>query len=288
MIQTHYNKLPFSDVEMKCFCRRWFTTSYSPGFKWFGSLTNLSTRRPSPKANLKAALEHDGSLCDARSAVVENQPVDDMEPCPHNGSYICSSHMYTHVGTVPRSEKQKKTFRGLKEKKKKGEEEEGASGGKGQWKEEDHVRESPLLSALASLSQSSLDRPLPTTPTPSSDSPLTSAPESCFSDPIRSKDDPDRSVRSPSNMATNDPKAVSVQDVYVPMDRIVEAAHSHMNDQTERLHDHTGSQETTRTVNCSQEVATVDRWEGLKVMIPKIFCCCSESKVLSYSNLPLK
>lgn len=224
-----------------------FTASYSPGFKWFGSLTNLSTRRPSQKANLRAAPEHDGGLCDARSAVGENQSVDDMESCSHNGSYVCSSHMYTHVGTVPRSEKQKKSFRGQKEKKKKWEEEEGASAGKGQWREEDHVRESPLLSALATLSQSSLDRPLP------------SAPESCFRDslrdPIRSKDDADGSVRNPANMAADGPKAVSVQDVYVPMDRIVEAAHS----QTGRSQDHTGTQETTRTVNSSQEVVTVHR-----------------------------
>lgn len=202
------------------------------------------------------------------------QSVDDLESCPQSSSYVCSSHMYTHVGTVPRNEKQKKSFKGQKEKKKKEEEEEGVSGGQSQWKAGEHVRESPLLSALASLSLTSLDQPvpastpagpLPTTPKPSRNSPLTSASKSCrddpLGDPIRSKDalEAERSVRKPPNMATNGPKVVSPQDVYVPMDRIVKAARSHVDKQTERQRGGTDTQETTRTVNNSQEVATADR-----------------------------
>lgn len=205
-----------------------------------------------------------------------------MEPCLHSPSYARSSEMYTHVGTVPRSQKQKKSFKGLKEKKKKKEEEEedeeeGVGGVQGQWKAGEHVRDSPLLGALSSLSLTSLDRPLPVsalarplpaTPTPSRASPLTSAPESCFSDPIKSPEafsrrndalETDRPVREPSNMATSGPKVVSSQDVYVPMDPIAEAARSHVDDQTERRRGVTSKQETTQTVNGWQEVDSVDR-----------------------------
>lgn len=250
-----------------------FNTSYSPGLKWFGSLTNLSTRRPSEKANVKAAPEHDGILGAAKSAA-RGQSVDDMEPCLHSPSYAHSSEMYTHVGTVPRSQKQKKSCKGLKEKKKKKEEEvvgeDGVSGGKSQWKAGEHVQHSPLLSALSSLSLTSLDRPLPVsalarplpaTPVPSWASPLTSAPDPSMETLksrealSRSKDalETDKSVREPLNMATNGPKVASPQDLYVPMDPIAEAAHSH---QTERQ---TSKQGTTKTVNSLQEVANINR-----------------------------
>lgn len=282
-LQHIITKLPISDIEKKCFCPRWFTASYSPGFKWFGSLTNLSTSRSSQKGKLKAAPEHDGSLADARSAAVESQSVDDMESCSHSSSYVCSSHMYTHVGTVPRSEKLKKSFRG--QKKKKGEEEEGVSGGQSQRKEEDHVRESPLLSALASLSQTSLDRPQPTTPKPSRDSPLTSAPESGFRDALRdrSKDDTDSSVRNRSNMATNGPKVAPVQDVYVPMDRIVKVGHSQVDEQV-GLQEDTGTQETSRTVNRSQEVVNGVRWECLTLWWSQKYSVCLSNITHIVSN----
>ncbi|XP_068558873.1 SH2 domain-containing protein 3C-like [Cebidichthys violaceus] len=230
-------------------------------FKWFGSLTNLSTRRPSEKTNIKAALEHDGSLAGAKSPAGE-QSVDDMDACLRSPGYACSSQMYTHVGTVPRSLSQKKNCRGLKEKKKKKKKEEEQS----QWKEGEHVQDSPLLSALSSLSVTRLDRtlpgpaparPLPTTPTPSRASPLTSAHESRFNDPSA---DPFKSQsvsrsrdaleREPSNMATNGTKGASSQDVYVPMDPIAEAARSQ-------------TQETTKAVSGSQEVERVDSQQDL-------------------------
>ncbi|XP_035514194.1 SH2 domain containing 3Cb [Morone saxatilis] len=255
-------------------------------FKWFGSLTNLSSRRPTEKANIKAVSEHDGILGGAKSAV-GGQSVDDMEPCLHSPSYAHSSEMYTHVGTVPRSQKQKKSCKGMKEKEKKkkkeGEEEgdkEAVSGGQIQWKAGEHVRDSPLLSALSSLSLTSLDRPLPVsplarplpaTPTPSRASPLTSAPESFVSDPSvdpiksqeafsRSKDalKADRPITEPSNMATNGPKMASLQDVYVPMDPIGEAAHSHVDEQKDRQRGVISKQETKRTVNGLQEMQSAD------------------------------
>lgn len=215
----------------------WFYFAYfSAGFRWFGSLTNLSTRRPSQKA--QAAPEHEGSLSEAKS-------VDDMESCSSSGSYVSSSHMYTHVGTVPRSETQRKTFRGQKEKKKKkgeqGDQGEGASGGRGQWKGEDHVRDSPLLSALASLSQSSPDRPLP-----SRGPPPTSSLSPALREPISSEHGTASSVGRPPHMAAD---VVSAQDVYVPMDRIVAAAHGHVTEQTERSRDRTGTPETSRTAH---------------------------------------
>ncbi|XP_070759689.1 SH2 domain containing 3Cb [Enoplosus armatus] len=256
--------------------------------KWFGSLTNLSTRRLSEKANIKADPEHDGSFGGAKAAAGA-RAVDDMEPCPLSPSYARSNEMYTHVGTLSRSQKQKKSGKGLKEKKNKKEEEEeeeeGVCGGQRQWKAGEHVRDSPLLSALSSLSLTSLDRPLPlrasarplpATPTPSRASPLTSAPESCFSDPSadhfksqtalsRSKDalETGGPIREPSNMATNAPKVASPQDVYVPMDPIAEAARSHVDDQTERQRGATSKQETTKSESGSQEVQSGDSLQDL-------------------------
>ncbi|XP_069025503.1 SH2 domain containing 3Cb isoform X1 [Embiotoca jacksoni] len=234
-------------------------------FKWFGSLTNLSTRRSSEKANIKAAPEHDGSPCGAKSAVVGDQSADDMEPCLRRPGYARSSDMYTHVGTVPRSEGPKKSFRGQSKKRKKKEEEEeeeGMSRGQSKWKLGEHVQDSPLLVALSSLSLSSMERlqpvssrPLPATPAPSRASPLTSAPESHFNDPsevtdreaLRSRCDL-RAASETSVTATHEPKAGSTQDVYVPMDPIVETARNHVDPQTER------QRQEAATVNRSQEV----------------------------------
>ncbi|TDH13213.1 hypothetical protein EPR50_G00055270 [Perca flavescens] len=254
-------------------------------FKWLGSLSNLSTRRQSEKANIKSVPEHDGSLGGAKSAAGE-QSVDDMEACLRSPSYARFSEMYTHVGTVPRSQTQKKSCRGQKEKKKK--EEEGlVSGGQSQWKAGEHVRDSPLLGALSGLSTTSLDRPLPVsapawplpaTPTPSRASPLTSAPENCFNnpsvDPVRSPGslsksrdalESGRAVKGPSNMATNGPKAALPQDVYVPMDPIAEAARSHVGVHTERQRGATSrpTQETTKSETGSQEVNRGDSKQDL-------------------------
>ncbi|XP_040897462.1 SH2 domain containing 3Cb isoform X2 [Toxotes jaculatrix] len=262
--------------------------------KWFGSLTNLSTRRSPGKANIKAAPEHDGSLerslhvsVDAKSAAVGDQSVDDMESCLHSPSYARSSDMYTHVGTVPRNEKKKKSYREMKDKKKnkKKEEEERVSGGQSQWKAGEHVRDSPLLSALSSLSLTSLDqplpvsapaRPLPTTPTPSWASPLTSGPESRFRDPSgepinsqealsRSRDalETTRPVEKPSNMATSSPKGAAMQDVYVPMDPIAEAVCDHVGDKKRRQQGLTSAQETTNPEEGSQKVTRADSQRDL-------------------------
>ncbi|GLD61404.1 SH2 domain-containing protein 3C-like isoform X1 [Lates japonicus] len=247
------------------------------GLKWLGSLTNISTRRTPAKANIKAVPEHDGSLCGVKSTSVGDQSVDDMECCPQSPSYARSSDMYTHVGTIPRSERQK-SCKGLKEKKKKEEkEEEGVSRGQSQWKAGEHVRDSPLLSALSSLSLTSLDqplpRPLPSTPTPSRASPLTSAPQRCLRDPsgdlIKNQEALSGSqdaletaslVKSLSNMATNGPKVVSAQDLYVPMDPITEATRNHVDDQKERQWRITQTaQETKNHVNVMQEVVGLDR-----------------------------
>ncbi|XP_041642601.1 SH2 domain containing 3Cb [Cheilinus undulatus] len=213
-------------------------------FKWFGSLTNLSTRRPSEKADSKAAPEHDGKHYSVESAVGNHQSVDDMEPGPLSPSYACSNQMYTHVGTVPRSQRQTKSCRGLKKKK---EEEEG------QWTAGDHVRDSPLLNALSSLSLTSLDRPqpgsastrpLPATPTPA----WASAPETCqdksYDDLTRSCG-PSETGESPT-MAASIPKVVSPQDLYVPMDPIAEAGRSHVDEATDKQRGIMGKPETTK------------------------------------------
>lgn len=192
------------------------------GFKWFGSLTNLSTRRQTEKAGVKVISEHHGIGTKAEDP---GQPLDDMELCLRSPGYARSSDMYTHVGTVPRGERQTKSCRGLQERKKKKEEEEEAATG-GLSKTRDHVRDSPLLSALSSLSLSSMEPPQPasarllppTAPTPGRASPLTSASDGSHE-------------ASRSQHASN---TTSPQDVYVPMDPIVEAARSHVVPQSER------------------------------------------------------
>lgn len=209
------------------------TSSLSPGLKFFGSLTNLSIRRSEKSSVKEAAPEHDGK-----------QSVDDMERCLHSPSYATSNEMYTHVGTVPRSQSRRKSSKGLKEKKKKEEEEaeeeeEVERGGQSQRRSGEYVRDSPLLSALSTLSLTSLDRPapppaalrpLPSTPAlPRHPSPLTSAPESSHREQpgLQSQDAPE-TVR---NMATGGRKVAAPQDVYVPMDPITT---NHGDEQTER------------------------------------------------------
>ncbi|KAK2838111.1 hypothetical protein Q5P01_015323 [Channa striata] len=221
-------------------------------FRWFGSLTNLSPCRSPQKAKLKAAPGHDG-----RSAEAEEPSLDDAKVGVTSPGYACTSHMYTHVGTVPRSERHKLGLRGQKEKTKTGGQGEGGSGGQSQWQAEEHVRDSPLLSALSSLSLTGLDqpvlmsalaRPLPATPLLGRASPLTSTPRSCDGDPsggpADTKDalEPLGRAGELSNMAHISPKVVSSQDVYVPMSRISETAR----------------QETSGTVNILLQVATAD------------------------------
>ncbi|XP_068594966.1 SH2 domain containing 3Cb [Brachionichthys hirsutus] len=227
--------------------------------KWLGSLTNLSNRRPSEET--RVAPDHNRVLGRAKSETA-GRSVDDMEPCLYSPGYASSKEMYTHVGTVPRSLRQKKSCKGLNEKKMHREEEDVVNG-KNQ-KAGEQVRPSPLLGALSSHSLTSLNqplpsssqsRPLPATPVPSWASPLTSAPESCFHDPsadlIMSQEPPSWRkkavetavpVRKSSNMATRDSKVAPLQDVYVPMDPI---AHNNVDDQTKWTN--------TKTVNSWQK-----------------------------------
>ncbi|MEQ2158344.1 hypothetical protein GOODEAATRI_011264, partial [Goodea atripinnis] len=202
------------------------------GFKWFGSLANLSSRCPSEKSKNKAASQFNGSLCGdkqaAAVAVQEKQSVDDMKSGLRSPSYARSSDMHTHVCTGPRSEKQKKSFKGLKV---------AESTEKMSWKAEEHVRDSPLLSALSSLSMMSteqpqlvLARPLPTSH--SQASPLTSAPASCFKD--LSEEHVTQSEATRGKTAMEHLNLVSKQDVYVPMDPISGRACSHVDPQAEK------------------------------------------------------
>ncbi|KAM8865075.1 SH2 domain containing 3Cb isoform 1-T1 [Synchiropus picturatus] len=165
--------------------------------KWFGSLTNLS-----PRHN-KSTSVHDGSCESAKSA--EDGALGRLV-------YARSSSMYSHVGTVPRRESQKKRTGEGREK--------GLRGAM------DHVPDSPLLSALSTLSLSSLPRsaaarPLPDTPSLKSASPLTFQPDSCSAD--RQGRDEHGPAGDPSSMRGS---AVS-QDVYVPMDSISHGDKTH-------------------------------------------------------------
>lgn len=165
--------------------------------------------------------------------------------------------MYTHVGTIPRSQSQKKSCREMKEKKSKEEEKEKKT--KSQWKAEEHVQHSPLLHALSNQSLTSLDqplsvpaasRPLPCTPAPGRPSPLTSPADHCRK-PLDHTEvlwtetdvsDTNRCVRKSSNMT----KAASPQDLYVPMDPIYESACTRRGI--------TGKQEATEAANDSKKV----------------------------------
>ncbi|XP_058492009.1 SH2 domain containing 3Cb isoform X1 [Solea solea] len=242
--------------------------------KWFGSLTNLSIRRSPSKTSTKTAQEHDGSR-DGRSqggapsAPVDDQSVDDMAPRLHSSNYACSSDMYTHVGTVPRSEK--RSCRRLKEKKKSRKEEgEGVKDGQSQWKAMERVQDSPLLGALSSLSLTTVDHNLsmsaPVTPTPRRASPLTSAPESRFGHSSRDHApsisrhalEIGRCVKNPANMAAHSPNMVP-QDVYVSMDPITNETHNHLDDKygkDERRRLLTSKQETK---NPPRDAEDVDR-----------------------------
>lgn len=194
--------------------------------------------------------------------------MDDAEPCLHSPGYAHSSEMYTHVGTIPRSQTQKKSCRGTKEKKSKEERGEGKekrmNGGKSQWKAEEHVQHSPLLLALSNQSLTSLDqpvsppaasRPLPCSPAPGRSSPLTSPPDR--SETLWERKDgseADGRVRKPTTMAVSGAKAASPQDLYVPMDPIYESAHTRMGAQTKSHRGVAVQQETSKPINNAQEV----------------------------------
>lgn len=168
--------------------------------------------------------------------------------------------MYTHVGTAPRRQSQKKSFRGTKEMK--GKEERGEAndkrmnGGKSQWKEEEHVQHSPLLHALSSHSLTSLDQPLsPSRPLPCTPAPgVAPARSSPLTPGAQHVSQADGCVRKPSNMAASGAKAASPQDLYVPMDPIYEGAHTHKSAPTKSPRGVALKQETTKSANDSKEM----------------------------------
>lgn len=187
--------------------------------------------------------------------------MDGIEPHLRSNSYAHSSEMHTHVGTIPRSQTQKKkSCRRVKEKKSKDEKgeakEKRMNGGKSRWKAEEHVQHSPLLLALSNHSLTSLDqppsRPLPCAPAPGRSSPLTWPLDPARKTPrhhsealSNSEDVPEAGggVRQPSDMAA---KAASPQDLYVPMDPIYEGAHTHMDAQRKAQRGASVKQETTK------------------------------------------
>lgn len=84
----------------------------SQGFKWFGSLTNLTFRRSTEKSDSKSSksksgagvgcAQEDADGCTALTPVAETS-VDDLGTMrPRTASYVRSSESYTHVGTLPR------------------------------------------------------------------------------------------------------------------------------------------------------------------------------------------
>lgn len=189
----------------------------------------------------------------------------DGEPCLHG--YAQSSEMYTHVGTAPRTQSQKKSRRGAKETKSKEREEEKAkrmNRGNSQWKAEERVQHSPLLHALSNHSLTSLDqppsspaasRPLPCTPAPGRTSPLTSPPNRAEA-PSRGKDtlDTDGCLRKSLIMAARGAKAASPQDLYVPMDPIYESTQMAEQTKTQRL-----KQETTKPASEKSQEVDINR-----------------------------
>ncbi|XP_037535941.1 SH2 domain-containing protein 3C-like [Nematolebias whitei] len=225
-----------------------------PGFKWFGSLTNLSQRHPPEKASNKAVPHLNESLCGA-GAAEGGQSVDDRDSSP------CSYALFAHVASVPLTQK---IFR-VKEKTAQEEKQEGPS----QWKAGEHVRDSPLLGVLSALSLTAMEQPQrvlaqPLPPAPNRPSPLTSAPDSCLRElPVLSHETRSCKAaagpeRDPSDMTSC--RAASKQDVYVPMDPISDRTRTRTQTQP---HPQTArqppEQETNKTATTSQEVWSGDR-----------------------------
>lgn len=77
------------------------------GFKWFGSLSNISFRRSTDKSDSKASKSKSGDDSERGasaklSSVVETTQDDLGAMRPRTTSYVRSSEDYTHVGTLPR------------------------------------------------------------------------------------------------------------------------------------------------------------------------------------------
>lgn len=171
--------------------------------------------------------------------------MDDLEPRLHGPGYAQSGEMYTHVGTVPRSQRQKKSCKGMKEKKKKEEEEE-----VGESRGEEHVQPSLLLAAMSSLSLASVARPLPATPLPSWASPLTPpTPDPKGGDASEAVSQSHREVQKEK---ARTPQRPSSQDLYVPMDPISEVALRGQRCVSNKL-------STSKSATCLQGVEAGDR-----------------------------
>lgn len=75
----------------------------STGFKWLGSLSNLSFRRGSSSDKSPSKPDGGRSLDVVSSPDVAETSVDDMDMTrPRTSSYARSSDNYTHMGTLPR------------------------------------------------------------------------------------------------------------------------------------------------------------------------------------------
>ncbi|XP_066507677.1 uncharacterized protein sh2d3ca [Hoplias malabaricus] len=126
-------------------------------FKWFGSLSNLSFRRKSDAGK-------DGAPKDEATDQLPagEKTLDDLDARPRLPSYVRSSDMYTHMGTMPRHQKKKE--------KKAKEQEQKSFKSKGKTRSSqlgrsqsmkpsmDYVCESPLMTALSGKSFSTLER----------------------------------------------------------------------------------------------------------------------------------
>ncbi|XP_030623765.1 SH2 domain-containing protein 3C [Chanos chanos] len=108
-------------------------------FKWFGSLSNLSFRRNSDKSKDHGSTD---------MPPVNETSIDDMDMRPRCSSYVRSSEMYTHMGTMPRPHHKKKEKSTKGSRKAKGKT--GLSRSESQRPAGDYVCDSPLLSALSS------------------------------------------------------------------------------------------------------------------------------------------
>lgn len=125
-----------------------FCLCLSAGFKWFGSLGNLSFRRKSDA--VKESSQKD-----------DETPVDEEDMRPRCPSYARSSEMYTHMGTMPRSKKKKdKSIKAKSQEQKslksKSKSKNTSLGRSQSMRCPDYVIESPLLSALNSNEFSNL------------------------------------------------------------------------------------------------------------------------------------
>ncbi|XP_061752397.1 SH2 domain-containing protein 3C-like isoform X2 [Nerophis ophidion] len=150
-----------------------------------------------------------------------------MESGPQRQGYARSSDMYTHVGTVPRGDRRSRSSQETVETRAETMEDREKEGASGWARAREHVRDSPLLSALSGLSLHSPDppprAPAATRPLPATPSPLT--PDS--SDPRWSQDAEGPLLAAPSTVTMAAPRSPAL-DVYVPMDPISEDHHGHV------------------------------------------------------------